>query len=372
MAIRVVGIDPGTRSFDILGLEDGEVFLDESIPSREIAENPESLVKLLTDARPLDLVVGPSGYGLPIKHISQISEEDIFQMVLVRPDDAEIPVLTGLTKAVKLLKENGLNVIFIPGVVHLPTVPTHRKVNAIDMGTADKLCCAVLAVYDYSERHGVPFDKVSLILLEIGFGYNAGIAIENGRIVDGIGGTRAGPGFLTSGALDGEVAYLLGGISKATLFTGGVRTIVGDDSLTPEDFPKRAKTEPRARLAWEAFMEGLEKTVRALQAAVKKPEAIIISGRLSNIPEIYEEISKRIYDIARVEKLIGLQAKAKAAAQGAALIADGLAGGKSRSLVEHMKIKDAVGTVLDHVYIGGLNKKLKIDRKENFFKFKNL
>ncbi len=360
MRVRVAGIDPGTRSFDVLGLEDGEVFLDESIPSTEIARNPGCLAKLLMDAGPLDLVVGPSGYGLPMKHISEIGEEEIFQMVLFKPGDPDIPVLTGLSKAVKLLKDAGLNIIFIPGIIHLPTVPEYRKINAIDMGTADKLCCAVLAIHDYSERHGVPFDKVSIILLEIGFGYNAGIAIENGRIVDGIGGTRAGPGFLTSGALDGEVAYMLERISKTTLFTGGVRTIVGDESLTPEDFPKRARTEPRARLAWEAFMEGLEKTARALQASVKKPEAIIISGRLSNIPEIYQELSSRLSEIARVEKIVGLQARAKAAAQGAALIADGLAGGRTRGLVEHMKIKEAAGTVLDHVYIGALNKKYRV------------
>lgn len=356
MVVRVVGVDPGTRSFDILGLEDGEIFLDESIPSTKIAEDPEILVRILLNTEPLDLIVGPSGYGLPIKHISEIDDEDLFQMVLFRPDDPEIPVLTGLTKAVKKMKETKLNVIFIPGVVHLPTVPDYRKVNAIDMGTADKLCCAVLAVYDFSERHQIPFDKVSLIVLEIGFGYNAGIAVENGRIVDGIGGTRAGPGFLTAGALDGEVAYLLGKISKKTLFTGGVRTIVDDENLIPEDFPRRAKLEYRARLAWDAFMEGLEKTVRALQAAVKKPEAIIISGRLSNIPEIYQELSDRLSEIARVEKLVGFKAKAKAAAQGAALIADGLAGGKVRNLIEHMKIREAAGTVLDHVYIGGLNK----------------
>lgn len=357
MAIRVVGIDPGTRSFDVLGLEDGEVFLDESIPSSMIAEKPERLVRLLMNARPLDLVVGPSGYGLPLKHISELTDDDLFQSVLVRPDDTKIPVLTGLTRAVKELRKTGLNIVFIPGVVQLPTVPEHRKINAIDMGTADKLCCAVLAVYDYSRRHAVPFDEVSIILLEIGFGYNAGIAIERGRIVDGIGGTRAGPGFLTSGAMDGEVAYLLGSFSKATLFSGGVRTIVGDEKLTPEEFPKRAKTEKNARLAWEAFMEGLEKTARALQASLRKPQAIIISGRLSNVPEIYSELADRLSTIARVEKLVGLQAKAKAAAQGAALIADGLAGGKSKSLIDHMRITEASGTVLDHVYIGDLRRK---------------
>jgi predicted butyrate kinase (DUF1464 family) len=42
---------------------------------------------------------------------------------------------------------------------------------------------------------------------------------------------------------------------------------------------------------------------------------------------------------------------AKHAAQGAALIADGLAGGQSAVLVDAMGIRDASGTVLDHLHV---------------------
>ena len=42
---------------------------------------------------------------------------------------------------------------------------------------------------------------------------------------------------------------------------------------------------------------------------------------------------------------------AKQAAQGAALLADGLAGGKSAALVDAMGIREARGTVLDHLYV---------------------
>ncbi|MCS7145811.1 MAG: DUF1464 family protein [Nitrososphaerota archaeon] len=355
--MRVVGIDPGTRSFDVFGLEDGRVLVDTSIPSDEVASNPNILAELLKSLRPLDLIVGPSGYGIPLKHISEISDEDIFLMTLVRPDDVKIPVLVGLSRVVKELQRQGLNIYFIPGVIHLPTVPPHRKVNAIDLGTADKLCVAALAIHDYSTRHGLPYEDVSILVVEVGYGYNAVMAIDEGVVVDGAGGTRAGPGFLTAGGLDGEVAYLLGPMRKDMLFRGGVKSIVGAE-LTPEDFFKMAQEKAAVKLAWEAFMEGIEKNVWSLTPVVSRVDAVLLSGRLSRVEPIYNELARRLSRIAPVERVIGFKAKSKEAAQGAALIADGLAGGFAKKLVEHMRIREAQGTVLDYIFIDDLKKRL--------------
>src|SRR6266699_7308744 len=63
---RVIGIDPGTVSIDLCGLEDGRLFLDRSIPTSDALADPARFVRLLEDAGPLDLVAGPSGYGLPL------------------------------------------------------------------------------------------------------------------------------------------------------------------------------------------------------------------------------------------------------------------------------------------------------------------
>lgn len=354
--VRVVGIDPGTRSFDICGLEDLKIFYEGSIPSEEVAKDPGSLKRILENLGKLDVIVGPSGYGIPIKHIKEINEDDLFQMVLVREDE-KIPVLVGLVEAVKILKETDLNIYFIPGVIHLPTVPVHRKINCIDMGTADKLCCAFLAIYDFTKRHGISYDECDIILVEIGFGYNAAIAVKSGKIVDGIGGTRAGIGFLTSGAWDGEVAYLAGCISKSDLFKGGVRSIVGDDDMEPEEFPKRAIQDRMTSIAWEAFMEGIEKVVLSLLASVKEPRAIILSGRLSRVEEIRSEIKRRLSYIAPVEVLKGFGGSSKEAAQGAALIADGIAGGSMFSLLKHMEIDRASGSLFDHIYVAKIKER---------------
>ncbi len=348
--LRVLGVDPGTRSFDFCGLEDGEVFLDESIPSKEIGENPRVFIDVLKSAEPLDLVTGPSGYGLPLTHISEVGKPEDFLMILVRPGDLKISVLVGIRKIVDMLREERFNLYFTPGVIHLPTVPKHRKINRIDMGTADKLCCAVLGVYDQARRRGVGYRGTSFILVEMGFGYNAILGVKEGMIVDGIGGTMGGLGFLTLGGMDGELAYLLEGFSKDLLFKGGVTSIIGEEGLTPEDFGEKASIDSGFRLAWDAMMEGIEKGVASMKVSVGEPMEILVSGRLSRIQGMYVEVAERLSPFGHVRGVEGFAKVSKEAAQGAALIADGLAGGKYRELVDSMRIRDAEGTVLDHIY----------------------
>ena len=358
--VRVVGIDPGTRSFDLCGINDGKVFLDTSIPSTQIAENPESLIEVLKSAMPLDLIVAPSGYGLPLTHISKLGQREHFLTILVRPDDLKISVLKGLRKLVNMMKDEGFNAFFIPGVIHLPTVPEYRKVNKIDMGTADKLCCAVLAIHDQSQRLGIPYSQTSLILVEMGFGYNAVIAVEDGQIVDGIGGTTGGLGFLTMGAMDGELAYLLGGFSKETLFQGGAAYVASNGAVTPEMLVEGARSDRMKKVALDAFVDSVLKSVAAIAVSVKHPREILISGRISRVQKIYEIIHGRLSTFGQVRKVDRFAEVSKEAAQGAALIADGLAGGRFKELVEATKIKEATGTVLDHIYLpnaGALKRK---------------
>jgi predicted butyrate kinase (DUF1464 family) len=44
---RGIGIDPGTKSFGICGLEGDRLFLDRSIPTADVSANPQALVDLL-------------------------------------------------------------------------------------------------------------------------------------------------------------------------------------------------------------------------------------------------------------------------------------------------------------------------------------
>ena len=72
---------------------------------------------------------------------------------------------------------------------------------------------------------------------------------------------------------------------------------------------------------------------------------------MARAPSVVRELHLRLSTIAPVRRLHGYATVAKEAAQGAALIADGLAGGRHAVLTDVMGIRDASGTVLDHLKI---------------------
>ncbi len=348
---RVVGIDPGTVGFDIVGLQDGDAFLERSVPTPEVARRPETLLGVLQAALPLDLIAGPSGYGLPLTPIEAVGERELKLLCLAQPGDGS--PIGGLRTLIRLLRETRLPVIFTPGVIHLPTVPAHRKVNRVDLGTADKVCAAAAAIEEQRRRLDVPYAETSFLLAELGGAFTAVLSIEGGRIVSGQGGSSGPLGYLACGALDGEVACLLGGVSKETVFSGGVAFVAGSPDATPDALASRQ--DEASALAREAFVESLVKAVAGELAAVAPPREILLSGRLARIPGFREPVVAALSRWGPV-RCLDVGTKVKEAARGAALIADGLAGGRYRELVEVMRLREAQGTVLDQLYLTGADK----------------
>ena len=347
---RVIGIDPGTVSIDVCGIEDGRVFLDRSVPTAEALAAPDTLLALLDAASPLDLVTGPSGYGLPLVAASDATETDRRLACLAAP--GERGGIDGLRSLMRLLARAAAPVVFTPGVIHLASVPAHRKVNRIDMGTADKVCATALAIREFADRHRCRVDEASFVLLELGGAFTAAVAVENGRIVDGLGGTSGPLGVRASGALDGEVAFLAGTVSKALLFHGGAGTIAG----TP-DAPAETMATPTTgpgRLAWHAYVESAVKAAFVVSVASPHAREVVLSGRLAQVAGVRDEFARHLARLnggATTHVLTGFAAVSNQAAQGAALLADGLAGGASADLVDSLGIRDASGTVLDHLYV---------------------
>jgi predicted butyrate kinase (DUF1464 family) len=223
-------------------------------------------------------------------------------------------------------------VLLTPGVIHLPTVPAHRKLNRVDMGTADKVAAAALGIADQSARSGRAPGESSFILLELGGAFTSALAIVDGRIVDGVGGTSGPIGWKSAGAWDGEVAFLAGQVTKENLFHGGV------EQAGPE-------------LGRPAFVEGAAKAVRALMTSLPRPSEILLSGRRVREAGVRPLLEEALRDLAPVRDLTGFAKIAKQGAQGAAIMADGLAGGRHRDLVHGLALREASGTVLDYLIV---------------------
>jgi predicted butyrate kinase (DUF1464 family) len=328
--LRVAGADPGTSSLDLLVLSDG-------IPADQVRFTPDEVradasapVRWLEQRGPFALVAGPSGHGLPLVHGRDCSERDFALMSLVRPDErGRSGGVSGFSALVRALAQSPLPVVYLPGVIHLPTVPTHRKLNRIDLGTPDKLCVAALSL----TQHGGDPANCTRCVVEVGSAFTACVVIERGQVVDGIGGTSGPVGWGSLGGWDGEMAYLLSPLGKRDLFNGGAGS-VADRS--------------RGRVL---FLESLQKTVAGLQSVTPFDE-IVLSGRLLETePDLARQIETALAALrssprlARLPSLPGVWVKH--AAQGAAILADGLASGRYAVLVNRLRLREASGTVLD-------------------------
>jgi predicted butyrate kinase (DUF1464 family) len=322
--VRVAGTDPGTSSLDAVVLDDGAVADQRRFGPGELRADASAPLRWLEERGPFAVVAGPSGYGLPLVRGADASARDLDLMALVRPDErGRAQGVVGFSSLVRAFCSSPLPMVFLPGVVHLPTVPAHRKINRIDLGTADKLAVAALAL---SQRP----DGWSGCAVELGSAFTACVVIEGGRVVDGVGGTGGPLGWASGGAWDGEAAYLLSPLAKGDLFGGGAAAL-GEAGRT-------------------RFCEDVVKTVAGLRAVTPFGE-VLLSGRLLETePALAAEVEadlRRVAPAARLGSLPG--AWVKHAAQGAALLADGLAGGRWAPLVERLRLREAAGTVLDHL-----------------------
>jgi predicted butyrate kinase (DUF1464 family) len=382
--VLAIGIDSGTKTIDIYGFndKDGSTIIDIAIPRDQITQSAKLVVEKLREVQAqegkIDAIVGPSGYGMQLKLAQQATDQEIAQATFITESDVKRRLrIVGLRELMQLLRgADDLNTFFTQGVIHLTTVPKYRKANRIDMGTSDKVLSVVLAVKDQSERLNIPYDQSSFILVEVGFGYTSAMAVKNGQIVDAMAGTAGFPSFLGSGFFDSEVAYAIANatndFSKQILFAGGVASFAKVDTSKPlEEFIENTQNNPQFKEGLEMMLESVIKDVASLLPSTM-PMEIILSGRFVRIPQFLSALNGKFGEFfkhTRVKinvKVLETHAKiTKQAAEGAAIFANGLAGGKYGPLIDAMKLRLSEGSVFSNLYFGdqiaeGLQKFQKI------------
>ncbi len=358
--VRVLGIDPGTRSFDLVVVEDGRVVWEHSIETSRVAQEPESLMGAIREAGRVDAVAGPSGYGVPVTFSHEVIDPWRFGvevLLLSRPEDIEegvrrrdpgIMVYKALAEAVvELCRDRETRTVFIPGVIHLPTLRPGAKYNRVDLGTADKLAVTLLAIYQYYGREP---GKANMMVLEMGYGYNALMVVEKGRITWGLGGTSLSTGMLTAGPLDLEVVVMGRSWDRSDVFHGGVMEACG--TLEPKEAVEGAKRgRGGCKEAYESMMESIASIIAGIHVRTGISH-LVLSGRLTRMKQLVDDLASRLPGSIKVDVLEPLEGarETKHAAHGYALVVDGVLGGVAAPVANHMMIMDACGTVLDHVW----------------------
>jgi predicted butyrate kinase (DUF1464 family) len=318
---RVAGVDPGTVSFDLCVLQDGEPVLEQVFETGSLSQDSRPLLEALTRHAPYDLVYGPSGYGLPLLAAAEVGERELAEMVLVRPDEARAEAgIGGMRSLLRSLAR-----------------------------TADKVCAAACAIADQSARLAISPHETAMVLLELGGGFTAALAIDQGQIVDGMGGSSGPLGVRAAGALDGELAYLLGpALGKNTLYSGGALDPSGELAITDLE---ALWSSPEHAEGWTALLEAAVKAVRALTVSVPAPKEIVVSGRLARLSGLLTALTSSLHDIAPVTAL--RPGRASTAAHGGALLADALTGGPHAALADALRLRESRGSALDYLRVAG-------------------
>lgn len=318
-----VGIDAGSFVWSAVKLENNLVIDTFRKETNFVKTNAKEFSLFLADFMQESISVIPSAFGSKITRLCDISENELMAILLKNDHSSTV----GLYSVLCELKKYTLDAYFIPSVKMLSTVPRYKKVNKIDMGTSDKLCTAIYAMYEQSNRLHIDLHDTSFLLVEIGSCFTSLLFIDAGTIVDGVGGTSGPVGLSAKGAIDGEL-FSIKEYSKESIYRGGLRDIL-DESIRNK-----------------SFLHSLQFHVAGIISTNKVPKEILVSFSdidktlLSNVTSMLSTFSK--------VTLLERERIASNAAYGAALIANDITKSTRPRYLESMYTPDT--DVLDLIY----------------------
>ncbi|MFI5340843.1 MAG: DUF1464 family protein [Candidatus Methylomirabilales bacterium] len=307
-----LGIDSDATAWRIAAWdEDRAADLQTFAQVDELWDFVEDLISL----HPAMPIVLPSGFGIPVTRAGEILDQDIVEMTL----QPSRPIADKLGKFLAEARRRPLRAFCIPGVKLLPTVPPHRKVNRLDLGTSDALCAAAWAIHCL-EATGRAHAACDFLLLHTRIDSRSLLVVQGGRIVDGMGTTTDQTGVAREGVLAPLASHPGGTPSPRRMH---------DARSEPPDCGQAALWETVEKESLGLL--GFHKLSEVIPTGVRRVEfSQALEGRLPLVqlpapPDGYE------------------------AALGAAVIAAGLTGGPSARLVEHLGLWEARERVLDWI-----------------------
>ena len=91
--------------------------------------------------------------------------------------------------------------------------------------------------------------------------------------------------------------------------------------------------------------------------SVPQPREILLSGRLSRIPEIAQILVSRLSRFGKVRNVTRRAKVAKEAAEGAYIIGTGIANDEYTDIYDCLKLSEASGTMYDYIFLKGVKVK---------------
>jgi predicted butyrate kinase (DUF1464 family) len=281
---------------------------------RAAADVWEVVDELLT-RHPATPIVLPSGLGVPLTRAADLMDQDIAEITLGHLDHGG-QVTGDLGPFLMEARRRALRAFCIPAVKLLPSVPIHRKINRLDLGSAGALCAAAWIIHATSAGASEPASGDWLLVHAARAG-TCLLAIRASRIIDGTGILAPALGRLSARKLDE--------LRRCTARLGPSRAHA--QTPWPSDALVEAEGETLTQvvLGWLRF-HGL-------------PRAVVIGERG-----------------AEAERLLGGRAPLAAppaegagfeAALGAAVLAAGLTGGPTAGLVQQLGLREVRERPLD-------------------------
>jgi predicted butyrate kinase (DUF1464 family) len=220
-------------------------------------------------------------------------------------------------------KSINLSSYCVPGIKQLSTVPAHRKLNRLEMGSADQLCTVAMLLYRLCEREAA-WSEMNFLYLEVQQNSMSILVIEDGQIVNGISEIRLHL------RVDGDCSYSFGSNHHESTYRS--------DWLDPGDAFVDEVGHGHARE--HAFWEGLAQELAGLMAIHHCEDIVVLGQHKETVIEWFDDMYQLYHFPYKESDRQGFEA-----AIGAAIIAEGLAHiGLAAEVVERLQIRSAISS----------------------------